>query len=181
MAHLLVAAAALGWNAIGPSRRPPTRACCRMALAPLATDDVWLQDGVAAVRRENSAHVLPFLKDIRKKRFFRLFAADLLAGCAYMPTNEEPCELDACEVDSTDDVPDSLVTRDENESEFELDSWARWDQPSDFTEYYDLQEVPESNTGYDGSKVWGFIHSMISFQQKIDEPVRSLDALHTRA
>ena len=61
---------------------------------------------------------------------------------------EEPCELDACEVDSTEDVPDVLVARDESEAEFELDSWARWDQPSDFTEYYDLQEVGTPATNH---------------------------------
>ena len=28
------------------------------------------------------------------------------------------------------------------EYEFEMDSWARWDQPSDFTDYYDLRRDP---------------------------------------
>lgn len=173
-AHLVSTFVVLAWNANAPvpGLGPPRArvACRRMALTALPSDKAWLEDGVAAVRSQSSAEVLPLLKTLRTKRFFRLFAVDLLAGCSYMPTTEEPCELDACEVDSTEDVPDGLVTRDESEAEFELDSWARWDQPSDFTEYYDLQEVPESNTGYDGSNLWRFIHSKISFQKGLDEP-----------
>ena len=109
-------------------------------------DAAWLSSGVAAVRAQN-AEVLPLLSELRTRRFFRLYAADLLAGCSYMPTSEEPCELGECEVDACEEVPEELVERDESEAEFELDSWARWDQPSDFTEYYDLIESPEDNTG----------------------------------
>ena len=61
-----------------------------------------------------------------------------------------------------------FVDRDEDEADFELDSWARWDQPSDFTEYYDVIENAEGNTGYDGSAVWEFIHSKICFQKDVD-------------
>ena len=42
------------------------------------------------------------------------------------------------------------MKRDEAEYEFEIDAWARWDQPSDFTQYYDLRENPERNTEYNG-------------------------------
>jgi len=87
-----------------------------------------------------------------------------------MPTSEEPCELGACEVDASEDVPEVLIERDESESEFELDSWARWDQPSDFTEYYDLVENGEGHTGYDGKEVWGFIHTKICFQKGVADP-----------
>jgi len=132
------------------------------------TGDDWLIDAMAAVRSHNP-EVLPLLRDLRARRFFRLYAADLLAGCSYMPSEEEPCELGECEVDSADDVPPELEERDASESDFELDSWARWDQPSDFTEYYDLVENPESNTGYDGSTVWKFIHTKISFQKGVDQ------------
>ena len=106
------------------------------------TDDAALSKGVAAVREQNAA-VHPLLQDVRERRFFRFYAADLLAGCSYMPTSEEPCELGECEVDAAEDVPDELVERDESESDFELDSWARWDQPSDFTEYYDVIDNAE--------------------------------------
>ena len=100
-------------------------------------DAEWLSAGVAAVQRENE-HVLPLLQDLRGRRFFRLYAADLLASCSYMPSSEEPCELGECEVDAAEDVPEAMIARDEAEADFELDSWGRWDQPSDFTEYYDI-------------------------------------------
>jgi len=129
----------------------------------------WLSEGVAAVRRDNAA-VLPLLSDLRARRFFRLYAADLLASCSYMPTSEEPCELGACEVDSSEDVPGELVERDEAEAGFELDSWARWDQPSDFTEYYDIVENREGHTEYEGAHVWSFIHTKICFQKDVDQP-----------
>ena len=127
----------------------------------------WLLDGVSAIRAQNN-EVRPLLKELRSRRFFRFYAADLLAGCTYLPTSEEPCELGACEVDACDDVPDEVVARDESEYEFELDSWARWDMPSDFTEYYDLETVPEGDTGYDGATIWRFIHSKISFQKDVN-------------
>lgn len=31
-------------------------------------------------------------------------------------------------------------------------------------DYYDIQQFPEDYTGYDGSKVWAFIHDKIAFQ-----------------
>jgi len=129
--------------------------------------DDWLHGAIGVVRAQN-AEVRPHLEDLRARRFFRLYAADLLAGCSYMPSEEEPCELGECEVDAAEDVPPVLSERDESEADFELDSWARWDQPSDFTEYYDLVENPEGNTGYDGSPVWRFIHTKISFQKGVD-------------
>jgi hypothetical protein len=127
----------------------------------------WLPDSIAACRAENSA-VLPLLLDLKTRRFFRFYAVDLLAGCMYMPSEEVPCDLGECEVDPVDEVPTELEQRDESEADFELDSWARWDQPSDFTEYYDLGENPEGHTGYDGSDVWNFIHTKICFQKDVD-------------
>ena len=76
-----------------------------------------------------------------------------------MPTSEEPCELGECEVDASEDVPEELVARDESEADFELDAWARWDQPSDFTEYYDVIENGEGHTGYDGSEIWKYVRA----------------------
>ena len=62
MALHILTAAALGWNGMVPAFGPPTRAC-RMALAT-AGDEVWLHDGMAAVRRSNSADVLPLLTSV---------------------------------------------------------------------------------------------------------------------
>ena len=73
-------------------------------------DEAWLADGIAAVRAQNP-EVQPLLEKLRGRRFFRLYAADLLAGCSYMPTSEEPCELGECEVDAVDEVPSELVNR----------------------------------------------------------------------
>jgi len=86
-----------------------------------------------------------------------------------MPTSEDPCELDRCEVDPAEDVPDALIERDEDEYEFALDCWARKDMSSDFTEYYDLRVAKERNTGYDGRRIWRFIHQRICFQRDIDK------------
>ena len=126
----------------GPPRSAPPRMSTSIGSLCVygnSEDEVWLSAGVAAVQEQND-EVLSYLGDLRKRRFFRLYSADLLASCSYMPTSEEPCELGSCEVDAAEDVPLELIERDEAESTFELDSWARWDQPSDFTEYYDLVE-----------------------------------------
>ena len=112
-----------------------------------------LMIGVDECRKEN-AHVLPLLNELKQFDFFSYFAVDLLSSCSYMPTEEEPCGLDACEIDPAEDVPEAMVSRDDDEYEFELDSYGRWGQPSDFTEYYDLRETPERNTGYQGQRVW---------------------------
>ena len=104
-------------------------------------DSKWLTEGIEAVRSQNTDVLLPLLSQIRSRPFFRVFAVDLLASCSYTPTHEEPCMLDACEIEPTDEVPSRIVERDEDEYEFELDSWARWDMPSDYTEYYDLEKV----------------------------------------
>lgn len=50
---------------------------------------------------------------------------------------------------------------DQQEHEFELDGWGRWDMPSE--DYYDTQEFPEGYTGYNGAEVWNFIHNRICF------------------
>eukprot|EP00747_Dinoflagellata_sp_TGD_P095003 gnl/TRDRNA2_/TRDRNA2_166312_c2_seq1.p1 gnl/TRDRNA2_/TRDRNA2_166312_c2~~gnl/TRDRNA2_/TRDRNA2_166312_c2_seq1.p1 ORF type:complete len:311 (-),score=44.70 gnl/TRDRNA2_/TRDRNA2_166312_c2_seq1:102-1034(-) len=84
-----------------------------------------------------------------------------------MPSEETPCELDTCEVDSAEDVPDKIRTRDESEYEFDLDGWTRKDMPSDFTEYFDLRDNPEGNTGYDGKRIWRFIHQKICFRRDL--------------
>ena len=42
--------------------------------------------------------------------------------------------------------------------------------PSDFTEYFDLRTCQSRDTGYDGSRVWRFIHTKICFTKRLDEP-----------
>ena len=128
----------------------------------------WIADGAKAIRK-HANEVLPAFQALKNKNFFRFYAVDLLASCGYTPSTEIPCALDACEIEPTDLAPDTMVARDEDEYEFELDSWARWDMPSDFTEYYDLVEYVEKNTGYDGSRVWRFIHQKICFQKDLHE------------
>jgi len=124
---------------------------------------------IKQVRAQNS-RLQPLLSELRNRAFFSYYAVDLLASCSYMPTSEAPCDLDACEIDPAEDVPPAMVERDENEYEFELDSWARWDMPSDYTEYYSLAQTPHGYTEYDGSRIWRFIHQKICFQLSLDEP-----------
>mmetsp|Transcript_37178 Transcript_37178/g.116375 ORF Transcript_37178/g.116375 Transcript_37178/m.116375 type:complete len:410 (-) Transcript_37178:133-1362(-) len=137
-----------------------------------AGDSDWLLAGAAALSQHIAA-LAPQFAAVRERPFFRFFAVDLLASCGYVPQNEVPCELDACEIEPTEDVPPPMMERDANEYEFELDGWGRWDMPSDFTEYYDLHEHAEMNTGYDGSRVWRFIHQKICFQLDLQEPENS--------
>ena len=122
------------------------------------------------VCREHNEEIVPHLQTLQKCDFFSFFSFDLLASCSFIPTSEDPCELDQCEVDPADEVPERLVTRDADEYEFSLDCWARKDMPSDFTEYYDLRTAAERNTGYNGRKIWRFIHQKICFQKALAEP-----------
>jgi hypothetical protein len=121
-----------------------------------------------SVCREHNHQVVPLLQQLQEFDFFSYFAFDLLASCSYMPTSENPCELDRCEVEPAEDVPEALRARDLSESEFALDCWARKDMPSDFTEYYDLRVATERNTGYDGRRIWRFIHQKICFQENLE-------------
>ena len=114
--------------------------------------DDGMEDAFAEIRASN--HLLqPLLSELRAKDFFSYYAVDLLASCSYMPTTEAPCDLDACEIDPAEDVPARMIERDENEYEFELDSWARLDMPSDYTEYYSLRGTPSGYTEYNASRV----------------------------
>jgi len=128
-----------------------------------------LLEGMAKCRAHN-AEVVPLLRQLQTKDFFACFPVDLMAPCSYMPTEETPCELGKCDIEPMDESPDNLAARDYDEYEFVLDGWARWDQPSDFTEYYDLRENPEINTEYDGRLVWRFIHQKICFLNELDTP-----------
>merc|ERR1712187_1058896 len=120
------------------------------------------------VCREQSKIVVPLLEQLKMFDFFSYFPFDLMAPCSYMPTQESPCEIEACEVDPAEDVPEKIRARDEDEYEFELDGWTRKDMPSDFTEYFDLRQVPEKYTEYEGQRIWRFVHQKICFQRALD-------------
>ena len=53
--------------------------------------------------------------------------------------------------------------------------------PSDFTEYFDLRTCASRDTGYDGSRVWRFIHTKICFTKRLDEPGMSWKRDYNRA
>ncbi|KAJ1494174.1 hypothetical protein T484DRAFT_1766277 [Baffinella frigidus] len=125
--------------------------------------DIRYGEGIRQVRESND-RILPHMHILRQQEFFRYFAVDLLSSCTYFPTADQPCDMDRCEIEGAEDVPEVLRERDAGEHEFRLDGWVRWDMPGDFTEYYDVYSEPERYTGYDGSKVWSFIHERISFQ-----------------
>ena len=103
--------------------------------------------------RQNAGRLLPHFEHIRRQEFFRYFAVDLLSSCTYMPTEDAPCEMDKCEIEGADDVPEKMRERDLEEHDFRLDGWVRWDMPGDFTDYYDLTQEPERWTEHDGRKV----------------------------
>ena len=105
--------------------------------------------------------VLSKLEELRSFKFFSLYNIDMLANCAYIGGAADECEFDACEVLPEEPAPLALMERDSSEREFELDSWARLDLPSE--DYYDLEEYPEGYTAYDGSHVWEFIYDKLSF------------------
>ena len=78
-------------------------------------------------------------------------------------------------------MPPALLNRDLNEYGFTIDGWCRKDMPSDFTDYFDLRVCPSRDTGYDGSRVWKFIHSKICFSKRLDEPGNSWKRDYNRA
>merc|ERR1719316_968005 len=118
--------------------------------------------------RKQNSQILPLLEQLKTRDFFSYFPFDLMSSCLYMPTSESECELGSCDVPPATSVPENLRSRDEDEYEFELDGWSRKDMPSDVTEYFDLREQPERNTGYNGQRVWRFIHQKICFQEDLD-------------
>lgn len=88
----------------------------------------------------------------------------MLASCAYLLQDVDECNLQECECLPCDDdeVPGHLLQRDQQEFEFALDGWARWDMPTDT--YYDLRQYPEAYTRYNGTQVWEFIYRKICFK-----------------
>jgi len=128
-----------------------------------------LLDGMAVCRNQSKV-VLPIFDELMQRDFFSLFPFDLFSSCRMMPTEEQLCDFERCEVDIVDEVPHNLAVRDANEYDFRLDAWVLEDPPSEFTEYYDLRQTTNRYTGYNGSRVWRFIHNKIDFQRGLDEP-----------
>ena len=141
-----------------------------------------LPGGIDACRKSN-AQVLPILKEIAKRDFFSYFAVNLITPCMYFPTELEGCEVDRCEIQAVRDrdVPQALRERDLSEYNFALDGWCRKDMPSDFTEYFDLRTCNSRDTGYDGSRVWRFIHTKICFTKALEDPRNSWKRDYNRA
>lgn len=115
---------------------------------------------------EYNEDLLDILDELRQQPFFRYYSVDLLKGCNYFPQQEDECESQACELYPADPgvVPESIIAVDGDEHEFELDAWVRWDMPSE--DYYDVFENREQYTGYDGSKIWRFVHEKICFPKE---------------
>ncbi len=97
----------------------------------------------------------------------------MLASCEYIPQELFECYSETCEIYPVDEyaddgitlnIPQRIRTFDVQEFEFDIDGWARWDMPTD--DYYDIIEFAEDFTGYDGSEVWKFIHTRITFEME---------------
>jgi hypothetical protein len=157
-------------------------------LAPTPSFDytAWsteLQDMLSGARacRASNSEVLPLLTAIAERDFFSYFAVNCFAPCAYFPTSEAGCEVGeddaaaACEIAPVrpSDLPPALLARDDAEYEFAIDAWCHKDMPSDFTDYFDLRTSAARDTGYDGSRVWRFIHAKICFTKALDDPASS--------
>ena len=127
--------------------------------------------------------VLPLLRQITSRDYFSYFAVNLITPCMYFPTEDGGCEIDRCEISAVRDrdVPRGLLKRDLDEYGFAIDGWCRKDMPSDFTEYFDLRECESRDTGFDGSRVWRFIHHKICFSKKLDDPSYSWKRDYNRA
>lgn len=111
------------------------------------------------------------LTNLRDKADFRLYSVDMLGSCEYLPQELFECYSETCEIYPIDDeeIPVKMKAVDEEEHDFALDGWARWDMPTD--DYYDTVQFPEGYTGYDGSEIWRFVHDRICFHDEtiVDE------------
>lgn len=151
-------------------------------------DDRDWHDTTAAIESvrqclRKTKKVLPLLKQMASRDFFSYYAVNLITPCMYFPDYLGTCEIDRCEVDPVRDrdVPSKLLDRDLHEYGFTIDGWCRKDMPSDFTEYFDLRTCASRDTGYDGSRVWRFIHTKICFSKRLDEPGSSWKRDYNRA
>lgn len=87
-------------------------------------------EGIEKVKKANPT-LGPLLQGLREQKFFRYYAVDLLSSCTYFPTVEYPCEMEKCDVENAEDVPESFRERDQREHNFRLDGWVRWDMPGE--------------------------------------------------
>ena len=131
----------------------------------LISDPCWRAEGLAAIEEHNE-DLLDVVDELRQQPYFRYVSVNLLNGCNYFPQQEDECDSRSCELYPVDDegiVPEAIIETDGEEYDFELDGWVRWDMPSE--DYYDLFENREAFTGYDGRKIWTFVHEKICFDE----------------
>jgi len=110
-----------------------------------------------AIDAENH-QLFELLCKLKEQAYFRLYSADMLGSCEYLPQELKECYSETCEIYPVDEdkVPANIKEVDNEEHDFEIDGWGRWDMPTD--DYYDTKDFPEEYTGYDGGEVWTFIH-----------------------
>lgn len=148
----------------GSPRRGPGRfAAASVALRDSAGSENSIAELAERVADMGAADlgVLSKMEELRSAKFFSLYSVDMLANCAYLKDGLDECEFDACEVLPEEPAPERLYGRDLDEREFNLDSWARMDPPSE--DYYNLESYPEGYTGYDGAHVWKFAYEKLCF------------------
>lgn len=121
-----------------------------------------LLPGIKAINAENH-QLFELLTKLKEQAYFRLYSADMLGSCEYLPQELKECYSETCEIYPVDEdqVPANIKEVDNEEHDFEIDGWGRWDMPTD--DYYDTLDFPEEYTGYDGGEVWTFIHDRICF------------------
>jgi len=121
--------------------------------------------------REDSGDTLALLEQLTERDFFSYFPVNLITPCMYFPAGDAGCMMAECEIRAARerDMPPALLARDREEYEFLIDGWVSKDMPSDFTEYFDLRVTDSRNTGYNGQRVWRFIHTNICFQKRLSE------------
>jgi len=151
----------------------------RPSFALHMVDSSSLAPGIASIDAVND-EIEGLLCQIRKKPYFRMYSVDMLASCEYFPQELFECYSSTCEIYPIDeeDIPEDIQAFDNDEHEFQLDGWARWDMPSE--DYYDTSQYPEEFTAYDGSEIWRFIHDRIAFQDDemdhlADQPIILID------
>lgn len=118
----------------------------------------------AEVDEEVEEELLDALQELRDLEFFSLFRLNLFAPCLALCEPEEVCDM-RCAVEPVDDVSDWLRDKDEGDFDYKLDGWSRFDSPTEQAEYYSILQYPEGDTGYDGSKIWSFIHGDVCFPE----------------
>lgn len=128
---------------------------------PVSSNEELLP-GMKAIDAENH-QLFELLCKLKEQAYFRLYSADMLGSCEYLPQELKECYSETCEIYPVDEdkVPANIKEVDNEEHDFEIDGWGRWDMPTD--DYYDTKDFPEEYTGYDGGEVWTFIHDRICF------------------